>query len=252
MTQECQKDYNILKTFTMLKERQKSILEGVIQEYIRTAKPVASKNLTDHSRISVSPATVRSELSALDNLGYLEQPHTSAGRIPTDKGYRFFVDNLIHDVGLRTRERELLRELFNIEDEEEFVRSASKTVSRLSRTFVASGLLEEEVFFNAGFSEILEEPEFYQLESIRMFGRLVDQLEDEVRNFFEDFESENDRIFIGEENSLKEAHSLAIFISRWKHPRGFKGFTAIIGPKRTNYSKHKAILKEMASQKYGR
>lgn len=227
----------------MLKERQKSILEGVIQEYIRTARPVASKDLTDCSKISISPATVRSELSCLDNLGYLEQPHTSAGRVPTDKGYRFFVDNLIRDVDLRESEKELLLELFNIKSEEEFVKRTSQTISRISGTFVASGLLEEEIFSDAGFSEILEEPEFYQPESTRMFGRLVDQLEDEVRSFFENSESEDDKIFIGEENPLKEARSLAIFISRWEHPKGSRGFTAIIGPKRTNYPKHKAILK---------
>lgn len=237
----------------MLKERQKSILEGVIQEYIRTARPVASKDLTDCSRISVSPATVRSELSCLDDLGYLKQPHTSAGRVPTDKGYRFFVDNLIHDVDLRESEKECLRELFHIKSEEEFVKRTSQTISRISGTFVASGLLEEGVFSDAGFSEILEEPEFYQPESRRMFGRLVDQLEDEVRIFFEDFESENDRVFIGEENPLKEARSLAIFISHWEHPQGFRGFTTIIGPKRTNYSKHKAVQKVLREiQEHGR
>src|ERR1700735_970297 len=77
-----------------LNQRRASILEAVVTEYIGTAEPVGSSHVASAPGVQVSSATVRSEMVALERDGYLVQPHTSAGRIPTDKGYRFFVDHL--------------------------------------------------------------------------------------------------------------------------------------------------------------
>jgi heat-inducible transcriptional repressor len=78
----------------MLEDRKAAILKAVVEEYIQTAQPVGSGHIADAPGIGVSPATVRNELVQLEKQGYLHQPHTSAGRVPTDKGYRFFVDSL--------------------------------------------------------------------------------------------------------------------------------------------------------------
>jgi heat-inducible transcriptional repressor len=78
----------------MLDDRKTAILSAVVQEYIATAQPVGSSHIATASGIGVSPATVRNEMAVLEQEGFLIQPHTSAGRIPTDKGYRFFVDHL--------------------------------------------------------------------------------------------------------------------------------------------------------------
>src|SRR6188472_4036711 len=78
----------------MLDERKTAILSAVVQEYIATALPVGSTHVVDAPGVRVSPATVRNEMAVLEQEGYLVQPHTSAGRVPTDKGYRFFVDHI--------------------------------------------------------------------------------------------------------------------------------------------------------------
>src|SRR5690606_7280759 len=78
----------------MLDERKTSILRAVVEEYIQTAQPVGSSHVVNAPGVSVSSATVRNEMAGLENEGYLVQPHTSAGRIPTEKGYRYFVDAL--------------------------------------------------------------------------------------------------------------------------------------------------------------
>ena len=78
----------------MLDDRKTAILSAVVQEYITTAQPVGSTHIADAPGVRVSSATVRNEMAMLEQEGYLIQPHTSAGRIPTDKGYRFFVDQL--------------------------------------------------------------------------------------------------------------------------------------------------------------
>lgn len=83
-----------------LTERQKTILMLVIRDYIETAQPVGSNSLVKRYHLDLSSATVRNELSVLDDLGYLRQPHTSAGRIPTEEGYRFFVGQMMHQAEL--------------------------------------------------------------------------------------------------------------------------------------------------------
>jgi len=95
-----------------LDERKASILRAAVSHYVRSGEPVGSKTLVEHYRLGVSPATVRAEMSQLEELGYLYQPHTSAGRIPTDSGYRYFVDFWADQASLPTDEARRIREFF--------------------------------------------------------------------------------------------------------------------------------------------
>lgn len=95
-----------------LDDRKAAILRAVVEEYIDTALPVGSHHVAERSDVSVSSATVRNEMVALERDGFLAQPHTSAGRVPTDKGYRFFVDNLAGPGPLGPAERARVREFF--------------------------------------------------------------------------------------------------------------------------------------------
>jgi heat-inducible transcriptional repressor len=231
----------------VLQERQKSILGAAIEDYIRTARPVASSELARDSGWGLSPATIRAELLRLDELGYLEQPHTSAGRIPTDKGYRFFVDNLTVAAGLDSEEEDLLQRAFAIRDAEEFIREFTKTVARVAGAFAAAGIEDAELFYESGFSEILGEPEFSEPESAKSFGRIADLLDERMPEAAADLDEDRERIWIGAENPWKEARQCAMILAYWEHPAGFRGFLNIIGPRRTNYSKHKAIIRRIRS-----
>lgn len=95
-----------------LTERRQVILKLVVQEFVETATPVASETLVRKYRLNVSPATVRNELAALEDLGYLTHLHTSAGRVPTDAGYRFFVENLMERTPLSLPEQRMIRHQF--------------------------------------------------------------------------------------------------------------------------------------------
>jgi heat-inducible transcriptional repressor len=96
----------------MLSERQKLILRTIIEDYVRSAEPVGSRTLSKHEGIQFSPATIRNEMSDLEELGFLEQPHTSAGRIPSLKGYRFYVDHLLEPIELEQSDITSMRSLF--------------------------------------------------------------------------------------------------------------------------------------------
>ncbi len=80
-----------------MNDRKKEILQAIIEEYIRTAEPVSSNAIVSKYGIDCSSATVRNEMAELEKLGFLDKPHTSAGRVPSAKGYRFYVDELIKD-----------------------------------------------------------------------------------------------------------------------------------------------------------
>lgn len=96
-----------------LSERKKAILKSVIDSYIRTGDPVGSKSLTESRQFNLSSATIRSEMNDLESMGYLEQPHTSAGRVPTPQGYRTYVDSLMEKYFLGMEELEVLDEVMN-------------------------------------------------------------------------------------------------------------------------------------------
>jgi heat-inducible transcriptional repressor len=97
----------------MLDERKAAILRAVVEEYIDTAQPVGSAHVVKSSGVKVSSATVRNDMATLEHEGYLSQPHTSAGRIPTEKGYRFFVDHLGAPAALRTSDAVQVRSFFD-------------------------------------------------------------------------------------------------------------------------------------------
>src|SRR6202050_5137159 len=78
----------------MLDERKLAVLRAIVEDYVSTTEPVGSKSLVDRHNLDVSPATIRNDMAVLEEQGYIAQPHTSAGRVPTDKGYRLFVDRL--------------------------------------------------------------------------------------------------------------------------------------------------------------
>jgi len=120
--------------FEELTDRQKFLLTLVIHEYIRMAAPVGSGHLVEHYQLEMSSATVRNELAALTERGYLRQPHTSAGRIPTEEGYRYFVSRLVHEKDLAEPTRRMISHQFyqTHNDVEQWMRLAASVLAKQS------------------------------------------------------------------------------------------------------------------------
>src|SRR5205823_9101782 len=118
-----------------LTERKAAILRALVQLYIRSGEPVGSEAVSAAASIGVSSATIRNELAALEELGYLSQPHTSAGRVPTDLAYRVFVDALPSRTRLRDVERLAIVHFFDeaLADVDEILRGTTQLLSRLTR-----------------------------------------------------------------------------------------------------------------------
>ncbi|MBK6912636.1 MAG: hypothetical protein IPH11_02790 [Ignavibacteriales bacterium] len=95
-----------------LNDREKTILRSIIQQFILTASPVGSRNITKKFNVGVSPATVRNIMSDLEDTGFIDHPHTSAGRVPTDKGYRYYVDTLMEIQKLKNTDKGIIDKKF--------------------------------------------------------------------------------------------------------------------------------------------
>ena len=140
-------------TDRVLSERECTILSCVVESYVRTALPVGSRALVKAFHLSLSPATIRNTMNDLEELGYLCQPHVSAGRVPTDKGYRFYVDGLVSYKGPSKRERDLI--LKNLQCSfahvDEILEAASTVLGRISSQL---GIVMEPQFYEGVFQKM--------------------------------------------------------------------------------------------------
>ncbi len=121
----------------MLSKRKQHILFSIVEQYILSAEPVGSNRLVEKYNLDYSPATVRNELAELENLGFLSHPYTSAGRIPTDSGYRFYVDSLINQITLPAHEEQMVGKFFaELNTElEDLMHQTSNLLSKLTNHF---------------------------------------------------------------------------------------------------------------------
>lgn len=118
----------------LLDDRKKRILEAIIEEYNNTAEPVGSTKIANDYNLGFSPATIRNEMASLEELGYLEQPHTSAGRVPSSKGYRLYIDNIMKEKNLTAKEKAVIDEILqnDIIKIENLIHEATNILSRLT------------------------------------------------------------------------------------------------------------------------
>jgi len=115
-------------------ERKRAILKAIIEAHIQYGEPVGSKYLADHANITCSPATIRNEMAELEALGYLEQPHTSSGRVPSEQGYRFYVDSLIQDYKITTLEAQQISSMLHakLSEIDKILEQATKVASSMT------------------------------------------------------------------------------------------------------------------------
>ncbi len=228
-------------------ERQEGILNRIIQEYINLAQPVSSQLIEQKGDFGISPATIRIEMQKLADKGYLYQPHTSAGRAPTDKGYRFFVDNLLKESVLDSEDAKVFEEIDQIEkeikDSFQFVRVLTKRMAELTSNLTMSYLSEKELILKEGWEEILKEPEFGDLNYLLRFVGMMEDWEKNIGEFFRD--SPDFQIYIGKENPLSKAKDFTLIFSRCHFPKE-EGGLIILGPKRMAYQKNINLINSLA------
>ena len=218
-------------------ERQEKILNTIVREYVDSAQPVSSQSLEKKYDFGICPATIRIEMQKLTDTGFLYQPHTSAGRVPTDKGYRFFVNNLFEKGIPEEKDFLKLEDLIEREigDRVRFLQSLTKNLASFSSNLALGYLFDEDLFWKEGWEDVLGEPEFKETKVITDFADVIRHFEKEI----EDIKINSGiKVYIGKENPFSKVKDFSIIISKCHFPNDEKGVLAIAGPKRMAYDKN--------------
>jgi heat-inducible transcriptional repressor len=227
--------------------RQQKIFGAVIEEYTNTAVPVASELIVKKYNLKVSPATIRNDMNKLEEEGLLYQPHISSGRIPTDKGYRYFVEEIMKDKELsREDQQKLQRELLKLKAQNKrLTKTTAKLLSVLSGNLAVSGIPLKDEFAEFGMRDLLDQPEFKKLDEVCRLAEIMDSIDVNVDKLAKGMKVGETKIFIGKENPVLQMPDCAMMVSPYKLKSGEKGVLALIGPKRMRYAKNKSLLEYM-------
>ncbi|MCB9809533.1 hypothetical protein H6771_00970 [Candidatus Peribacteria bacterium] len=234
-----------------MKERTQQILRALVQEFIRTAHPVASKRLLETGQFRVSSATVRNEFALLEDVGYIESPHTSAGKVPTSKGFRYYVDSFVgptKEMPLPSNLQQTLQQglsAYKLHKSKESVLDGLELLSHLTGN-VAFAVVEDDRTMYLGLSSVLRKPEF--LQNPELAAQIVEVLEGRERfhALLEKLETPEGvvKIFIGEENMLQEISSCAMLVVRFTASYS-QGYLGVLGPMRMHYTLNKSLLEQV-------
>ncbi|MBQ3301994.1 MAG: heat-inducible transcription repressor HrcA [Eggerthellaceae bacterium] len=224
----------------MLSDRRQRVLAALIEEYVAKALPVGSRTLMEHYGLGVSSATIRNELSALEDEGYLSQPHTSAGRVPTDIGYRAFVDNLVATGAINDEElsREDIESLRTCALElDTLLAQTSAALARL--TDCLSIVMPHDVSHSRsiGMSALMRQPEFASSLALLPIMQVLE--DDTILLHILDSTAPAEKgpaVRIGSENESDQLSGVSVVAARYGAGDD-EGIVAVIGPTRMNYTR---------------
>lgn len=230
-------------------DRRLAILNAIIKEFIETAEPVGSQTIMMSYHFSVSPATIRNDMSSLEHEGLIFQPHTSSGRVPTDTGYRLYVDELAdYEIAEKQAEKALQKAIvsYEIQKAREKMYDGVRILAQATGNVSFATLPDNRRTFYIGVSNVLKEPEFSR-DPMRA-SQVVELLED-TDNFVNTLThlgiGENDvKIYIGKENILPQIQSCAMVVTKY-HIGDFEGYIGLLGPTRMKYPFNHAVVKKI-------
>lgn len=223
--------------------RQKAILSSIVEQYAEVASPVGSNLLA--KVFGVSSATIRAEMAELERMGYILQPHTSAGRIPTDKGYRYYVNhlheqNIVHD----RAETALTSRVQHGGMPEQAIRNAVDTLVDLTHNLGIATIGNQ--LYMSGLSNLFGQPEFMQGSGsqVQQVARLLDNLEPWLR---EAAPNQTLSVYIGQENPIGRSAGCSLIISRFRSPYSDNSYIGVLGPTRQSYGRVMNLVQSASS-----
>ncbi len=218
-----------------LSDRQKNLLRAVIEKYIETAEPIGSETIEKGANLGVSPATIRNEMVKLTALGYLRQPHTSAGRTPTSMGMKFYVDQLMEEKALSLKDEVAIKEEMS-EETNRFDKLLKHTARILADQTHSLALAtdEDNDIYASGMANILDMPEFFDIDITRTVLSMIDKVEVLSQIFGQLLPEDQVKILFGEELGVPYLEPCGFVVTRYHMPN-HNGVLAIVGPSRLNY-----------------
>ncbi|OGY93528.1 MAG: hypothetical protein A2406_02760 [Candidatus Komeilibacteria bacterium RIFOXYC1_FULL_37_11] len=213
-----------------MEDRGQKLLKEIIDIYVKTARPVGSSNLAFSKKFDLSPATIRSAMGELEEQGYIAQPHTSAGRVPTTLGYKFYLDNLLSVKNLNDKENKELSDAYNKD-----MRDLAKLLVAKTNLAAIVGFSPSDLYFT-GLFNLFSQPEFEDYKMVLSMTKVVDSLEKAMTSIYPQINKPI--VLIGEDNPFSSDCSVAIT------PLKDEKVLAILGPMRMDYNRVLALLEE--------
>lgn len=223
-----------------MNSRQQDLLKIITSQYIKTAQPVSSKFITEAGNFDLSSATIRNEMAELEQAGYIYHPHTSAGRVPTEKGYQFFVDNFLVENKINKRQQEFLDKLakqFN-KFEPQIIKELAKGIAEFSNGAVFVAFSDND-FYYTGLSNLFSQPEFTEPRLVYSLSRVIDHLDQVVNKIFNNIDFEV-KVAIGSHNPF--APDCSSVLTKYQI-RDSHGLLGILGPIRMDYQNNISLVK---------
>ncbi len=220
----------------MLSERQLKLLELIIKEYIATAEPVGSENLVSKYKLNISPATVRNEMVVLTEEGFLAKPHFSAGRIPTQLAFRHFIKYLMEEEPLPVVNEVAIKQKLweKRKDVDELLRQSVRELAQETNQ-LALCFLHPERLYHGGYANILNHPEFYEIDLTQSILRLLEDSEVWRAILAQIDPAQDFGVLLSEELGLPHLEPCGLVFARIKPRRENEGHLLVLGPLRLNY-----------------
>lgn len=244
----------------MITDRKEKLLNFIIREYVKTAKPVGSALVAKKGGFGLSPASLRSEMYELEKAGYLSQLHTSGGRVPTDKAYRYFVNSLLEsetelDPGAKNKNK--IKGALNgvSSDPRAINKIIARVLSDLSDSLVITGISTDGDFFKKGLVDLFEQHEFREMKEVFELASFFEEFE----NLFQFIEKEffntlgaphgvPVQIMIGKESPFKQIQHETVMCAKYGLPGDRIGSLTLVGPTRMDYEKNISLIKYITEE----
>jgi len=211
-------------------ERQQKILAAIVEQYAEVASPVGSSLMA--KLFGVSSATIRAEMADLERQGYIMQPHTSAGRVPTDKGYRLYVNSLAgdEDQTVQRGSKALATRAQSGGLPDTAIRNTVDTLVELTHNLGIATIGDQ--LYMSGLSNLFGQPEFINGEQVQQVARLLDNLEPWLK---EAAPNKPLNVYIGSENPIGRSAQCSLIISKFRSPYSDQSYIGVLGPTRQQY-----------------
>lgn len=220
-------------------DRQQQLLKAIIYQYIKIAEPISSEWLAEKFGFKISPATIRNEMVELTEKGFLFQPHISAGRIPTEKAYRYYIKNFLKKVGPGQKVKSFFKKVKSRKLDEAAVREIGKKVAELTGELTILAF-DRDNFYYTGLSYLFIQPEFSQSDTIYDISQIVDHLDKVVDKIYDEI-SEETKILLGKENPFGDFCSAILTRLQLPWQKNYSIF-GLLGPMRMDYNRNIALV----------
>ena len=213
-------------------DRQNQLLAAIVEQYAEVAAPVGSLALA--RAFNVSPATLRAEMARLEEMGYIYQPHTSAGRVPTDKGYRMYVNEIAQKQLEEPADRNLLvmdRRVEHAGRPDQAIKSAVDSLVEMTHNLGLATI--GNTFYMSGIANLFGQPEFAGGNTVQEVAHLIDNLEPWL---YEAAPNKPLSVYIGRENPVGKSSGCTLIISRFRSPYSDRSYIGVLGPTRQSYA----------------